>query len=473
VSQTTEGNRPLAADVAADVQVVDEPSARAAAPGAPERPERPASADAHEADAVDPNENRRALIRLAIASALIVALFLFLGAGDLLIVLVAIIIMVMLHELGHFATAKWSHMKVTEYFLGFGPRLWSIRRGETDYGVKPILAGGYVKIPGMTNLEEVAPEDEAQTYRQQPFHNRILVASAGSIMHFLMAFALAWIAIIAFGVPSARGVTISSFIPWSGHAQNAAQQANLKVGDKVISVNGKPVTADSFSTAIKGSPGKPVQLTVVRDGRTIHVTVVPARGYTSKAGTESLTKQPGVGGKPVGLIGVGTDPAYNSEGPVRALGTSVIVVGRVTAATFAGLAHVFSPNGLHNLYSDVTNAHAARVSTQNGTRVESIYGAVRTATQAEQAGVLALIEVLIALNIVIGIVNMLPMLPLDGGHVAIAIYERIRTRRGQPYYVADAAKLLPVAYAFVALLLLIVGSAVYLDITHPLANPFH
>jgi len=101
--------------------------------------------------------------------------------------------------------------------------------------------------------------------------------------------------------------------------------------------------------------------------------------------------------------------------------------------------------------------HKQGEATNNGTRVESIVGAVRTATQAEQAGVLSLIEVLIALNIVIGIVNMLPMLPLDGGHVAIAVYERIRTKKGQPYYVADAAKLLPVAYAFVAILLVIVA----------------
>jgi membrane-associated protease RseP (regulator of RpoE activity) len=97
---------------------------------------------------------------------------------------------------------------------------------------------------------------------------------------------------------------------------------------------------------------------------------------------------------------------------------------------------------------------------------------VRTAVQGAQAGAGSLLEVLIALNIFIGIANMLPMLPLDGGHVAIALYERIRTRRGRPYYQADAAKLVPVAYAFIILLILLVSSAAYLDITHPVANPF-
>ena len=116
---------------------------------------------------------------------------------DLLIVIVAIIAMVMIHELGHFLTAKWSHMKVTEYFLGFGPRLWSFRRGETEYGVKVLPLGGYVKIIGMSNTEEVDPADEARTYRQQPFHNRLMVALAGSFMHFVMAFILLW-ALFAF-----------------------------------------------------------------------------------------------------------------------------------------------------------------------------------------------------------------------------------------------------------------------------------
>ena len=112
-----------------------------------------------------------------------VALAVVLGALPVLVVVLALVAMIMLHELGHFATAKWSGMKVTEYFLGFGPRLWSIRRGETEYGVKAIPAGGYVRIVGMTMLEEVDPADEARSYRQASFPRRLLVAVAGSAMH--------------------------------------------------------------------------------------------------------------------------------------------------------------------------------------------------------------------------------------------------------------------------------------------------
>jgi membrane-associated protease RseP (regulator of RpoE activity) len=418
-----------------------------------------------------------ALVRLLGALALITGVFLVLGLGDLLLVLAVIIVMVMVHEFGHFATAKWSHMKVTQYFVGFGPPLWSIRRGETEYGVKPILAGGYVKIPGMTNLEEIDPVDEPRTYRQQPFHNRIIVASAGSFMHFVMAFVLAWIAVVAFGVPGSSTVKVAGFVQWPGHERNAAQLGGIHAGDTILAVNGTKVTDPSaLTSAIQKSPGKPLAVEVRRDGHDTTLSVTPALGYKTTSGDESLS--PVRGAKPIGIIGIESDSGttFSPEGPFRALGTAGVDVGRITAATVAGLGHVFSPHGLSSLASQVTSSKAAQsaaANPQSSGRVMSIVGAARVATQAVQAGVLYLLEILIALNIVIGLVNMLPMLPLDGGHVAIAIYERIRTKKGQPYYQADAAKLMPVVYAFVSVLIVVVAAAVFLDIAHPVANPFH
>ena len=147
---------------------------------------------------------RRLAGELVAAVAVIVALAVVTGYVDLLIVVVSIIVIVMLHELGHFLTAKRGGMKVTEYFVGFGPRLWSFRRGETEYGIKAMPLGGYVKIPGMTNLEEVDPADEGRLYRDQPFHSRLLVAVAGSAMHFLMAFVLLWVLLAFVGVPDSE-----------------------------------------------------------------------------------------------------------------------------------------------------------------------------------------------------------------------------------------------------------------------------
>ena len=160
---------------------------------------------------------RAELARLVAVVAAVVLACVVTHTTAVLIVVVALVAMIMLHELGHFATAKWSHMKVTEYFLGFGPRLWSFRRGETEYGIKAIPAGGYVKILGMTNAEEVDPADEARTYRRQPFHNRLLVAVAGSAMHGVMAFLLLWGMFTFIGSQRQDMVQIAGFSPLSAH----------------------------------------------------------------------------------------------------------------------------------------------------------------------------------------------------------------------------------------------------------------
>jgi membrane-associated protease RseP (regulator of RpoE activity) len=131
----------------------------------------------------------------------------------------------------------------------------------------------------------------------------------------------------------------------------------------------------------------------------------------------------------------------------------------------------FSPSGIANLLDQVGSTKAAKQAENNGTRPESIVGAVRTATQGAEAGWVDFLWVFVEINVFIGMINLLPMLPLDGGHVAIAVYERIRSRKGKPYH-ADVAKLTPVIYLFVFVLAVVVLSSFYLDIAHPIPNPF-
>jgi membrane-associated protease RseP (regulator of RpoE activity) len=432
----------------------------------------------------DPTQARStkwALVRLAAALALIITAFLLAGLGALLLFIVALVLIVVVHELGHYLTAKWSHMKVTEFFIGFGPRLWSIKEGETEYGVKPILAGAYVKIPGMTNLEEVDPGDEARTYRQQPFRKRILVASAGSIMHFVMALVLAWIAVMSFGAPSsATNVQVIGFVKWAGRSETAAQKAGLQVGERILSVDGKSISTPSqLGNSIQAHGGRTVTLVVTFQGKRETKTVAPVAGHKVKT-TKNDTTNEVLGarkGKTDWLIGIetGTAPVFVSKSPFDAVAWAGNDIGVVTKATVLGIGKVFSPGGLSSLYDQVTNPQAAKRASEHPTsssRVVSVVGFARVATQAEQEGGYYFLSILVALNIVLGLMNMLPMLPLDGGHVAVALYERVRTRRGRRYYQADVAKLLPVAYAFIAILILIVGSAVFLDIAHPLTNPF-
>ncbi|MGH9045675.1 MAG: M50 family metallopeptidase [Acidimicrobiales bacterium] len=402
-----------------------------------------------------------ALLRLAMAIAGVAAIFFVFGLGDLFLVIVAIVAMVIVHEAGHFFTAKWSKMAVTEFFVGFGPRVWSIRLGETEYGVKAIPAGGYVKIPGMTNLEEVDPAQEERTYRRKPFHSRILVGCAGSFMHLVMAFILAWATLVFVGATSATQTEIVGFSGFSP-ATSPAQHAGLKRGDVIVGVNGHRLSSlEGLKSVIESSAGRPLRLDVERGGKTRSVAVVPQLVRHQVDGHEHTSV----------LIGVELGTVDQPESAFGALGGAGVVVGQTTRDTVLGVGQVFSPSGISKYVHEVANPQSAPTSVNSG-RPESIIGAVRTAVEGAQAGPGYLMEVLIALNIVVGLVNLFPMLPLDGGHVVIALYERIRTRPGRRYYQADAAKMAPFAYAFIVLLGLLVVSTAYLDIAHPIANPF-
>src|SRR6202012_753355 len=166
-----------------------------------------------------------------------------------LIFLVALLVSVMLHETGHFVAAKRFGMKCTRYFVGFGPTIWSTWIGETEYVIKAVPLGGFVKIEGMTSLEEVAPEDEARSFRRAPGWQRLIVLAAGSFMHFVIA------AVLLFGL----ALTIGTVNDCTG-AQSPAQVAGLKVGDQVTSFDGTPVSNwTQLTKAIsKVKPGDPV-----------------------------------------------------------------------------------------------------------------------------------------------------------------------------------------------------------------------
>jgi membrane-associated protease RseP (regulator of RpoE activity) len=411
---------------------------------------------------------RANLARLLIFVFAVVAIAIVTHTTDLLVVIVALIVMIMLHELGHFVTAKWSGMKVTEYFLGFGPRLWSFRRGETEYGVKALPLGGYVKIIGMSNLEEVPPDDEPRTYRQQPFRKRLLVAVAGSAVHFILALLLIFTILVGYGQQQAGTVQVEALTAWQGPA-SPASSAGIEPGDVIVSIDGHPVTnVNQVSDVTRVSAGHSVVLVVRRDGRDRTLTLVPVNGHDVK-----VDGQPAVptSTKDAGLIGVELTYPFARVSPLLAAGRSFVGVGEVMKESVVAVWQRFSPAGIGNLFNQVTNAQAAQQAAQTGARPESIYGAVRTATQGVQAGWADFLNVLVVINVFIGLLNLLPMLPLDGGHVVVAVYERIRSRRGRPYH-ADVAKLTPIAYSFMLLLAFVVLSAFYLDITHPIPNPF-
>ncbi len=388
-------------------------------------------------------------------------------------------VMIFFHELGHFVTAKRAGMKVTEFFIGFGPRLWSFRRGETEYGVKALPVGAYVRIIGMNNLDEVDPADEPRTYRQQSFPKRLLVVSAGSLAHFAQAFILLVVLLGVVGVPGgsivhgpsgpAQGWDVDSVT-----ADSAAATAGLHKGDRIVAFDGRPVGdyRDIAAAVRHFDVGDRVALKVRRDG---HVRTTVA----------TLGPRPAdIAGAPAGspFLGVATSRFYPSESVgigqavLRAPGESVRFVGDSVGA----LAGVFSPHGLGDMANNVTNARSDRAAERDSgatpaatgdrqqNRLLSIVGVVRLGAQiGEHDGIALILLLFFEMNIFIGLFNMLPLPPLDGGHAAMAIYERVRSRNGRRYH-ADATKLLPLTYAVFMGLVVLGVATIYLDIVNPI-----
>jgi membrane-associated protease RseP (regulator of RpoE activity) len=400
-------------------------------------------------------DNAERLVRLGYFVAVVLVLAIVTGFSPFLGVIFALIAIVMLHEFGHFITAKWAGMKVTEYFFGFGPRLWSIRKGETEYGIKAIPVGGYVKILGMHNLEKVDPADEYRTYRQQSFPRRLSVAVAGSVMHFVLAFVLLVVMWTAVGVPQ-RTLSVGEISMVMG-GESPAELAGFHVNDRILAVDGRVLKRwEDLPPMIQKRPSQPIEFIVQRGDKVLKLNAVPAAVQSSSH-------------KTIGFIGISTKQVSQRADVPTALWRSGKDLGHYTSATFGAFGSVFAPSHLRD-YTEQLSGRGA-VTGKDAERPVSVVGFVRVAGQAAQHGFLDLLVLLVAINIFIGIFNMVPLLPLDGGHVAIAAYERLRSRRGRKYH-ADVTKLLPLTAAVVSVLIIFGAMTIYLDIVRPIANPF-
>ena len=412
-------------------------------------------------------------LRLALLVGSVLALGLLANWSYVLVVF-GIVVMIFLHELGHFLTAKWSGMKVTEFFIGFGPRIWSFQRGETEYGVKAVPAGAYVRIIGMNNLDETDPTDEPRTYRQQSFPKRLLVVSAGSIMHFIQAFVLLVILLTAFGLP---GGTLTDDAArdrkWEAGSispDSAAEDAGLREGDKIVRFDGQPVaTFDDVTTLIRASRvGDEVTFEVLRGGEVVVMTAeLGAR--PESAGGDPGSPFLGVGAtSPVEKVGLGT-------AIVQAPGEMVAFTGDALGA----LTGFFSPSGISDFAGTVSDGSGdgepsgssggGSSATSDGSdenRLMSLFGVVRIGAAVSEDGMANLLILFFTMNVFIGVFNMVPLPPLDGGHAAVAVYERVRSRKGRRYH-ADATKLLPLTYAVVMVMAVLFVTTTYLDVVNP------
>ncbi len=385
------------------------------------------------------------------------------------IFIVALLVSVMLHEAGHFLTAKKFHMKVTQFFVGFGQTLWSFRKGETEYGVKALPLGGFVKIIGMSDMDEVDPADEPRTFRRQPGWQRIIVLFAGSFMHFALAFVLLFGMVMAIGLPvyTTAVSTVDACVPASLTATGCrstdpvspARKAGLQVGDKIIAIGGTTLHdwTDLGKMVRRQPAGKPVTVTVERHGHRLVL-------HPTLASTMS-------NGKRVPFLGVSPGRAFQTQNPLAAAGYA----GSQFVATVTGSAKVLAslPAAIPDLFAkNRASTPAGQVSSVVG--AGDVTGQVVAANIGWQAKVILVLSIVASLNIFIGIFNLLPLLPLDGGHLAIVFYERIRAwlarMRGRPDPgLVDMRRLIPVSIGVFALL---VGLGLLL-IMADIVNPVH
>jgi membrane-associated protease RseP (regulator of RpoE activity) len=404
----------------------------------------------------DPAEQRRSILLLVAGLVVLVLLAVEAHFVPILAAIAVIAAVIMLHELGHFTAAKLSGMKVTEYFLGFGPRLWSVRKGETEYGIKAVPAGGYVRILGMNNLEQVDPADELRTYRQSTFPRRLAVGVAGSTVHFVLALLTIW-AIFAFGHDARATPQIAQVVQLK-QGQSPAQAAGLRPGDLIVSYDGHPWNWTALHSYIQDHPGRQITLVVKRDGTLVTVAVTPVDGSTiDDASGQPLAKAG------VGFLGIEPGAANDSLlGSVahgfRAFWTDGVV------ANFKAIGTIFGPHGLSNIGKQVASTPGAETPSQAGARPVSVVGIVEVAGQLH--GWASEAWLFFVANVFVGVLNLFPILPFDGGHVAIAIYERVRSRRGLRYR-ADVNKMVPFAMVVMALVVFVGVSSLYLDILHP------
>jgi membrane-associated protease RseP (regulator of RpoE activity) len=388
-----------------------------------------------------------AFVGLGIIGVLLVALYMW--SPWAFVFVIGLLISVFLHELGHFSTARWTGMKATQFFLFMGPKLWSFRRGETEYGVRAYPVGAFVRIIGMNNLDEVDPEDEPRAYRNKSYPRRMLVITAGSIMHILIAIALIFTVYAVNGRRVETGrVGIGAVV-----VGQPAEQAGVEAGDIILSINGiTPTTPDAFVNEIRAhDPGDAVVLVIDRDG-------------------ETLTKEVGLGANPnpgegfgKAFLGVssGNEVSWNNESILSAARDSVFDLGPTVWQSIGGVVKVLNPVNIIGHLSGSNDDPNTRPTTVVGiSKLSSSIGA--------ETGFGGLLLTLAAVNVFVGLLNMFPVLPFDGGHAAIATYERLRTRRGKAPYRADITKMIPVAMAMMAVLAMLFVTGFYLDFAKPL-----
>jgi membrane-associated protease RseP (regulator of RpoE activity) len=379
-----------------------------------------------------------------------------------------IAVSIALHEAGHMYAAKAFGMRVRRYFIGFGPRVFSFQKGETEYGLKLIPAGGFCDIAGMTALDEVTPDEAPRAFFRKPTWQRVIVLSAGSITHFVIGMLLVYALAVSAGLPNLRNT------PVVGELSCAADQvsptaladctpgvpapalaAGLRTGDRLVSVAGVPTaTWPDAVAAIRGASG-PTPVVVERDGQDVALTVDVARVKRLDPNGATVT---------VGAIGAGQQTIFE-YGPLGAVPATLDFTGQMFGNVWQGI--LSFPERIPALW------HALGGGERDENTPVSVVGASIIGGDAAERGLWEYFVLLLALlNFFVGVFNLLPLLPLDGGHIAVNLYERVRdgvrARLGKPKMPpVDYTRLLPLTY----FVILVGGAVSLLTLAADIVNP--
>lgn len=382
-----------------------------------------------------------------------------------------ITVSVALHECGHMWAAQATGMKVRRYFVGFGPKVFSFKRGETEYGLKALPLGGFCDIAGMTSLEELEPEEIDRAMYRQKTWKRLLVMFGGILMNFLLGFILIMLLAVVWGLPRfdqppETQLGALSCVSNQGPDQKAilcdgegpAQKAGLQRGDVVTAVNGTPIKTWKEFREQTEKQTDTFTYTVERDDKKLTLSVTPQQAitYPVKDGAP----------KTVSKVGVGQD-FYSpvKYGFFSAIPASAAFTGEIGVRTLQSLAQM--PAKVADLWTAVTGGE------RDPETPVSVYGASKIGGETAERGIWSLFVLTLAsLNFFLGVFNLLPLLPLDGGHIAVVIYEKIRNmfrnRKGLPDGPpVDYLKLLPATYVVVVL----GGAYMLLTLAADIVNP--
>jgi membrane-associated protease RseP (regulator of RpoE activity) len=330
---------------------------------------------------------------------------------------VALLLSVMVHEFGHFVTARRYGMWVSEFFVGFGKRIWSVQRGETEFGVKAIPAGGYCKIEGMSPNDAMPEGEEDRAFYKASSGKKLIVLGAGSFLHFVLGYLLLFVLF--------AGVGTNQVLPIIGEvvSNSAAQSAGIQVGDEVISINGVEVTTWYKDVdAIRNSQGKELTLGLLRDGESITITATPR--LTDIDGTERY------------VLGIVNITGLKRSGVIESASNSFKVTKSFLSESVKSLAKL--PEKIPALWGATVRGEE-----RDANGLVGVVGVARVSGEAVGSDKLTPMErlatfllIVASLNIFVGIFNLLPILPLDGGHMAVAIADEIRAflarLRGRP-----------------------------------------